>query len=363
MLFIGCAHENHAKYGIHGQDIVNEYSRSCWYSLNFRNGALRSFLFIELVLQRLIICRHSIHRELLARDHGILLLRALDKGILARLIEKRDAVPLAPVVAVLLGRLDAVKRALEAVVGPAHEQVADIANDAATAAVRLIVKRDLGPRLARCPLRHHLPAGADLEPGLALALEEQGQEAPIHVRARTVVDFAVLGRLKVVQEAQRGLRVGAADVVRLDKVVVGEFEAPGQTDHELIGDGLELVHEPQRGLLEPDDVVVADPLVASHVLAKLQLVRLLLVRGASRGPDLGPALIADVLRAPGDAALGGLGQPEKSLGRAKHGVHVGLRDAVVDDSKEAHVLGGGAQLLGDFIDPVVEIRQRDLDRG
>jgi hypothetical protein len=40
-----------------------------------------------------------------------------------------------------------------------------------------------------------------------------------------------------------------------------------------------------------------------------------------------------------------------------------LGDAVVDNSEEAYVLGGGAQLLGDFINPVVEIRQRDLGRG
>ena len=84
---------------------------------------------LELLLQRREVAIHSVSRELVARDHRILLPGPLDLAVPHRLVEEGDRVPLAPVVVRLARRLDAVERRLEAVVAPRHEQVADVADD------------------------------------------------------------------------------------------------------------------------------------------------------------------------------------------------------------------------------------------
>lgn len=61
---------------------------------------------------------HSVGRKLLSGDERILLLWALNDGILAWLIEERNAVSLAIVVTWFARSFDAVESRLEAVVTP-----------------------------------------------------------------------------------------------------------------------------------------------------------------------------------------------------------------------------------------------------
>lgn len=291
---------------------------------------------------------HRFCGKLLSRDQWVLLSRPLYLRILTRLIEERNAIPLTPVIAVFLRSFDTMERALEPIVRPAHEQIANVADNGAR------LKLHLGPRLTGRPLRDHLPTRAYLQARLALALEEQRQEAPVDMRTGTMVYLAIFRRLEVVQQAQHGLRVRARDVVRFHEVVVGEPEAPGETRHQLLRHALQPVHEAQGLRLEPGQVVVADPLVL-HVLAELQLVRLLLVRRAGGRPDLGLELVAHVLRTPRHASLCCLREVEERLGGLEHGVHFVFADAVVHYGEEPDLLGCGAELPGDLVTSLIEV--------
>lgn len=104
------------------------------------------------------IAIHGVAGELLAGDERVLLQGALDQGVAAGLVEEGDAVALAVVVVRLAGGLDAVEGRLEAVIGPRHQQVADVADDG----VRGRVRRDFRPGVAVAEGRGDFAARADL---------------------------------------------------------------------------------------------------------------------------------------------------------------------------------------------------------
>jgi hypothetical protein len=210
-----------------------------------------------------------------------------------------------------------------------------------------------------------------LQPALPFALEEKRQESPVRVGAGAVVDLAffhgALGGGVVVQQPQHALGLGVAGVVELDEVVVGEPQSAREAEHQLLADGLHAVHEALARLLEPGQVLVAHPqaLLAfrgggDHVLAELQLVRLLDVGRAGGGSDLGHLLVADVLRVPRHGGLDGVRQGEEGLGGAEDGVLLRLGDAMVDDGEEADVFGRVDELGCDLVCAGVKVGERNL---
>ncbi|KUI63811.1 Subtilisin-like protease 2 [Cytospora mali] len=288
---------------------------------------------------------HSIRDELTPRDLRILLLRPLDERVLAGLVEEGDRIPLPVVITRLARRLDPVERRLEAVVRPAHEHVADVADDSAG------LVPDLRPGVAQRKLGHRLAAGADLQPGLSFTLEQQRQQAPVSMGASSVSDRAVVGlrRRKVAKQAEDILALRVRRVVRLEEIIVREAEAPGEADHQLVGDALDAVHKVQavvlearqEGVVHPHILVAVVALAArEHVLAELELVGLLHVGRAGGGPELGIPLPADVLGVPGHCGLDVVREGEEGLGGGEGLVYLGLGDAMVDDGEEPDFLGG-----------------------
>lgn len=196
---------------------------------------------------------------------------------------------------------------LEAVIGPGHEQIADITDDLAGRGI------DLGPGIADGERRGGLAAGADLETALAGALEEQRDEVPVDVGARAIVvvgDGHGAVDLEVVEQAQDGLGLGPRDVVGVDEVGVGKAEAAREAEHELFADGLRFVHECEGGGLEGGEDGVGKPETV-HVGAELHLVAFLLVGLAGGGTDLGVLLPTGVLGGEWNLGLLGIGEGEE----------------------------------------------------
>lgn len=104
------------------------------------------------------VAHHGILGKLLSRDERVLFQRALDQGVAARLVEKGNTVSFAVVVVRFARGFDAVEGRLEPVVGPGHEQVADVADDG----VRLGVGFHFGPRVAVAKGRAYFATWTDL---------------------------------------------------------------------------------------------------------------------------------------------------------------------------------------------------------
>jgi len=85
--------------------------------------------FQPLCLEGLEVAHHGVPRELLAGDERVFLQGPLDQRVATGLVEEGDAVAFAVVVVGLRGRFDAVEGRFEAVVGPGHQEVADVADD------------------------------------------------------------------------------------------------------------------------------------------------------------------------------------------------------------------------------------------
>ena len=112
----------------------------------------------SLGFESLEVAHHGIPREFLARDKWVLFQRTLDEGVATGLVEKGNAVSFAIVVVRFAGSFDAVERRFEAVVGPRHQEVADVADDG----VGRWVGGDFGPCVPMTEGRRHFTAWADL---------------------------------------------------------------------------------------------------------------------------------------------------------------------------------------------------------
>lgn len=136
---------------------------------------------LPLLLQRPEIPLHRPPVKLLPRHPLILALPTLDHRITTRLVEERNTVPLPPPIALLFRILDPMERALEPIIAPGHEQISDITDDIPRAQI------DLRPGIADPEIRDGVPAGTDLQAGLARFLEQERQEVPVGVGAGSVL--------------------------------------------------------------------------------------------------------------------------------------------------------------------------------
>ena len=134
----------------------------------FRNS-FSHLLLLQLLLQRRKVPIHRSPRKLLPCDHRILLQRALYFTIPTWLVEIRNAVSLAIVIIRLRRRLNAVERTLEAIIAPAHQQIANVADDGVAGGVGVHFR----PGVAVAEGGADFSAGTDLEARLSGFLEKQ----------------------------------------------------------------------------------------------------------------------------------------------------------------------------------------------
>lgn len=195
------------------------------------------------------------------------------------------------------------------IVRPRHKQVTDVADDVPGLEI------DFGPNVSQSELGHYFPSGADIESALAFPLEEEGQEALVAMRAGAVVDFSIVVFLwegEVVEEPHGRLRVGTGDVVKLDEVVVRESQSACEAQHQFLRHCLNAVHESQRLVSEPRDVLIPYPNTV-HVFSELELVRLLGIRFSCGWADLRVLLPAYIHGTPRNSGLHVVWKGEKSL--------------------------------------------------
>lgn len=93
---------------------------------------IRAWLLLllrQLLLKSSKVPLHSSLRESLSSRQWVLLQRSLDLSVSTRLIEESNAIAFTPKVGGFRWGLHSVESALEAVIGPTHEHVTDVADD------------------------------------------------------------------------------------------------------------------------------------------------------------------------------------------------------------------------------------------